>query len=93
LEDDDGDRLFVDWVREVMAARRLTQRQVARLAGIHHSSLSRLLGGERVKLSYATARRLYRALERDAEEPLLERTFLGDADAQRRGGAIDVPRC
>ena len=82
----------MDWVREVMAARRLTQRQVAMLAGIHHSSLSRLLGGERVKLSYETARRLYRALERTPTKPLLERTFMGDVDAVRVRGASDVAR-
>ena len=58
---EEEDRLFVAWVRQVMTARRLSQRQVAMLSGIDHSALSRLLQGKR-NMSYATAARLYRAL-------------------------------
>jgi transcriptional regulator with XRE-family HTH domain len=45
-----------------MTVRRLSQRQVAMLSGIDHSVLSRLLQGKR-SMSYATAARLYRALD------------------------------
>ena len=75
MEDEDGNRQFVAWVRDVMAARRLTQRQVAKRAGIDHSTLSRLLAGRRLRLSYDTARRLYRVLEREGTAPLLTRSF------------------
>jgi transcriptional regulator with XRE-family HTH domain len=59
---EDEDRLFIAWVRQVMTARRLSQRQVAMLSGMDHSVLSRLLQGKR-NMSYATAARLYRALD------------------------------
>jgi transcriptional regulator with XRE-family HTH domain len=72
---EDEDRLFITWVRQVMSARGLTQRQVAMLAGVNHSTISRLLRGERVGLKYATALRLYRALVGESTTPLLDRSF------------------
>jgi transcriptional regulator with XRE-family HTH domain len=72
---EDEDRLFIAWVRQAMSARGLTQRQVAMLAGVNHSTISRLLRGERVGLKYATALRLYRALEGESTTPLLDRSF------------------
>jgi transcriptional regulator with XRE-family HTH domain len=75
---DKEDRLFIAWMRHAMASRRLTQRQVAMLAGIDHSTISRLVKGERTGLKYATALRLYRALENETTTPLLERSFSRD---------------
>ena len=72
------DRLFIAWMQHAMAVRRLTQRQVAMLAGIDHSTISRLVRGERTGLRYATALRLYRALESETTTPLLQRSFSRD---------------
>jgi transcriptional regulator with XRE-family HTH domain len=83
---EEEDRLFVAWVRNVMVTRRLTQRQVAMLAGVDHSTISRLLSGDRVGLRYVTALRLYRALEKESTRSLLERSF-SRGDETRRGGA------
>jgi transcriptional regulator with XRE-family HTH domain len=61
-----------------MAARGLTQRHLAMLAGLDHSTISRLLRSERVGLKYVTALRLYRALETERTTPLLGRTLSRD---------------
>ena len=82
---EDEDRLFIAWVRQVMSARGLTQRQVAMLAGVDHSTISRLLKGERVGLKYVTALHLYRALDKESATPLLDRSFArGDEAASRK---------
>jgi hypothetical protein len=75
---EDEDLLFIAWMRHAMAGRRLTQRQAGMLAGVDHSTVSRLLNGERTGLKYATALRLYRALENETTTPLLERSFARD---------------
>ena len=49
------DEAFIAWVRQTISARGLSLRQVAMLSGLHHSNVSRLLNGERAKMSYATA--------------------------------------
>jgi hypothetical protein len=72
------DLRFIAWMRHAMAGRRLTQRQLAMLAGVDHSTISRLLNGERTGLKYMTALRLYRALENETTTPLLERSFSRD---------------
>ena len=81
---EDEDRLFIAWMRHAMAGRGLTQRQVAMLAGVNHSTISRLLTGDRTGLRYATALRVYRALENETATPLLERSF-ARADILRGG--------
>jgi hypothetical protein len=90
---EDEDLLFIAWMRHAMAGRRLTQRQVAMLARVDHSTISRLLRGERTGLRYMTALRLYQALENETTTPLLERSFSRDADAVRAGqsGAVVDP--
>ena len=58
---DESDANFDGWLRERMQARRMSQRQLARRAGIHHSTVSRLLRGADPTL--ATAWALQEALE------------------------------
>ena len=57
-----GDSDFVAWVRSEMERRGISQRVVARRAGINHSGLSRLLRGGGGTMRYATAVALARAL-------------------------------
>jgi transcriptional regulator with XRE-family HTH domain len=52
---------FNDWLRRELKARRMTQRQLADRSGVDHSTISRLLSGDRVP-SLATVLKLARAL-------------------------------
>ncbi len=56
-----GAIVFNLWLRRQMRERRMSQRQLAVLSGVNHSTISRLINGERVP-SLATATRLARAL-------------------------------
>jgi transcriptional regulator with XRE-family HTH domain len=42
-----GGRTFSDWLRVQLRARRLTQRQLAQKSGVDHSTISRLMRGDR----------------------------------------------
>lgn len=42
----DGD--FSGWLREAMAERRVTQRALAMRSGVNHSTISRILSGDRI---------------------------------------------
>jgi transcriptional regulator with XRE-family HTH domain len=48
---------FHEWLQDELKARRMSQRQLAQRSGVDHSSISRLLRGERVP-SLQTAMRL-----------------------------------
>jgi transcriptional regulator with XRE-family HTH domain len=65
-----GAVVFNLWLRRQMRERRMSQRQLAHLSGVDHSTISRLMQGERMP-SLATATRLARAL----------RKITGDGDA------------
>lgn len=56
-----GDRGFNQWLQAQLRARRLTQRQLAQLSGVDHSTISRLMRGDRVP-SLRTASRLAHGL-------------------------------
>jgi plasmid maintenance system antidote protein VapI len=56
------------WLRAELAARGMTQRQLGKSAGLHHSTISRLLRGERGP-TFATVLQLEAALDRGG--PLL----------------------
>jgi len=56
-----GDQTFGEWLGAQLRARRLTQRQLARKSGVDHSTVSRLVRGDRVP-SWSTADRLVRSL-------------------------------
>jgi len=68
-----------------MHARGISGRQLAARSGVDHSTISRLLASDR-NPSYATARKLVRALEVDATNPagveaaLLRDPVLGESD-------------
>lgn len=59
---------FATWVRAGMQARGLSGRQLAARSGVDHSTISRLLNSGR-NPSYATARKLARALESNPASP------------------------
>ena len=54
---------FAGWLREAMAARRVSQRMLGHISGVDHSTISRLLAGDR-EPTLGTALALIRALER-----------------------------
>ena len=54
-------RGFSEWLRTQLAVKRISQRQLAQRSGVDHSTISRLLVGQRLP-SLATAIRLARAL-------------------------------
>jgi transcriptional regulator with XRE-family HTH domain len=60
---------FSDWVRAQLKARRMTHRQLAERAGVHHSTISRVLSG-RTSPSLTTAVRLLGALGVQGEPAL-----------------------
>ena len=54
---------FNEWLKIRIKARKMTQRQLAQQSGVDHSTISRLVRGERVP-SLATASKLASALRR-----------------------------
>jgi transcriptional regulator with XRE-family HTH domain len=54
---------FSGWLRDAMAARGMSQRMLAMLTGMDHSTISRLASGDRVP-TLGTALALIRVLER-----------------------------
>jgi transcriptional regulator with XRE-family HTH domain len=56
-----GGRTFGEWLRVQLKARRISQRQLAQKSGVDHSTISRLVRGDRVP-SWSTADRLVRSL-------------------------------
>lgn len=54
-------RAFNDWLRAQLKARKMSQRQLALASGVDHSTISRLVRGDRVP-SLGTAARLARGL-------------------------------
>jgi transcriptional regulator with XRE-family HTH domain len=67
----DGD--VAGWLRDVMAERGMTCRELARRSGIDQSTISRLLHGER-RPKWDTVVTLLRALATDASPPLTSQT-------------------
>lgn len=49
-----GGRLFSRWLTDQLKARKLTQRQLAQKSGVHHSTICRLVRGDRTP-SFRTA--------------------------------------
>lgn len=64
-------RGFNEWLRAQLKAKRMSQRQLAQQAGVDHSTISRLIRGDRTP-SLGTATKLARGLREireDAESP------------------------
>ena len=65
-----GGRPFNEWLRAQLRAKKMSQRQLAQQSGVDHSTISRLIRGDRTP-SLETATRLARGLRelRDGQEP------------------------
>jgi transcriptional regulator with XRE-family HTH domain len=76
-----GGRPFSEWLRAQLRAKKMSQRQLAQQSGVDHSTISRLIRGDRTP-SLETATRLARGLRelRDEEEPT---QYLGMIQATR----------
>ncbi len=61
------DRAFAHWLRAQMRARRMSQRQLAFRSGVDHSTVCRLVQGDRTP-TFGTATRLARGLRAFGDE-------------------------
>jgi transcriptional regulator with XRE-family HTH domain len=68
--DGQGGRPFNEWLRMQLRAKRMSQRQLAHRSGVDHSTISRLVRGDRTP-SLETATKLARGLRelREDQEP------------------------
>jgi transcriptional regulator with XRE-family HTH domain len=71
-------RAFNDWLRAQLKAKKMSQRQLAQQSGVDHSTISRLVRGDRMP-SLGTATKLARGL----------RELREDADAPQYLGAVN----
>src|SRR3970040_2195635 len=60
-------RAFNEWLRSQLKAKKMSQRQLAQQSGVDHSTISRLIRGDRTP-SLGTAKKLARGLS-EAEAP------------------------
>jgi transcriptional regulator with XRE-family HTH domain len=74
-------RPFSEWLRAQLRAKKMSQRQLAQQSGVDHSTISRLIRGDRTP-SLETATKLARGLRelRDEQEPT---QYLGMIQATR----------
>ncbi len=70
-----GAIVFNLWLRRQLRERRMSQRQLAHLSGVNHSTISRLLAGDRIP-SLETATKLARALRIPNEDIAAELGFV-----------------
>ena len=73
----DNGRAFNEWLRAELKAKKMSQRQLAQRSGVDHSTISRLIRGDRMP-SLGTATRLARGL----------REIRDDSDAQAALGLV-----
>ena len=57
----DNGRAFNEWLRAQLKAKKMSQRQLAQQSGVDHSTISRLIRGDRMP-SLGTATKLARGL-------------------------------
>jgi transcriptional regulator with XRE-family HTH domain len=62
-----GGRAFNDWLRSQLKAKKMSQRQLAQQSGVDHSTISRLIRGDRMP-SLGTATKLARGLRELRDE-------------------------
>lgn len=72
-------RAFNEWLRAQLKAKKMSQRQLAQQSGVDHSTISRLIRGDRMP-SLGTATKLARGL----------REIHDDADAQAALGVVSM---
>jgi transcriptional regulator with XRE-family HTH domain len=77
---------FAGWLRDAMKARRMSARMVGARSGIDHSTITRLLHGQR-QPSLATAVALLRLLAAGAEGQVPSGLLVGDGAPQ--GESLD----
>ncbi len=75
----DNGRAFNEWLRAQLKAKKMSQRQLAQQSGVDHSTISRLIRGDRMP-SLGTATKLARGL----------RELRDDADAPSALGVVSV---
>ena len=75
----DNGRAFNEWLRAQLKAKKMTQRQLAQQSGVDHSTISRLIRGDRMP-SLGTATKLARGLREIRE----------DADTSTALGVVSV---
>ena len=75
----DNARAFNEWLRAQLKAKRMSQRQLAQQSGVDHSTISRLIRGDRMP-SLGTATKLARGL----------REIRDDADTATALGVVSV---
>jgi transcriptional regulator with XRE-family HTH domain len=63
----DNGRAFNEWLRAQLKAKKMSQRQLAQQSGVDHSTISRLIRGDRMP-SLGTATRLARGLREIRED-------------------------
>ena len=83
-----GGRPFSEWLRAQLRAKKMSQRQLAQQSGVDHSTISRLIRGDRTP-SLETATRLARGLRelRDEQEPT---QYLGMIQTHRANPVASV---
>src|SRR5512144_853650 len=75
----DNGRAFNEWLRAQLKAKKMSQRQLAQQSGVDHSTISRLIRGDRMP-SLGTATKLARGL----------REIRDDADTSAALGVVSV---
>ena len=75
----DNGRAFNEWLRAQLKAKKMSQRQLAQQSGVDHSTISRLIRGDRMP-SLGTATKLARGL----------REIRDDADASTALGVVSM---
>ncbi len=75
----DNGRAFNEWLRAQLKAKKMSQRQLAQQSGVDHSTISRLIRGDRMP-SLGTATKLARGL----------REIRDDADTSTALGVVSV---
>ena len=83
-----GGRPFSEWLRAQLRAKKMSQRQLAQQSGVDHSTISRLIRGDRTP-SLETATKLARGLRElhDEQEPT---QYLGMIQAHRANPVAGV---
>src|SRR3954464_8980754 len=79
-------RAFNEWLRAQLKAKKMSQRQLAQQSGVDHSTISRLIRGDRMP-SLGTATKLARGLRElrdDADTPQYPRLVAPRAPRARR---------
>ena len=87
-------RAFNEWLRAQLKAKKMSQRQLAQQSGVDHSTISRLIRGDRMP-SLGTATKLARGLRElrdDADTPQYLGLVAVRVDEPDRPGRIRAPR-